>query len=351
MKIALISDACDPPANGVSRTLSQIVLWLGRLGHEVNVISPERFLTVPCPTQPDIRLAVAPGRRVRRILDAFRPDAIHLVTEGPLGLAVRAYCVRRGIPFTTMFTTRFPEAINRRLGIPAAPLYATLRWFHRPSAALMVVTKSLRDELSERGFRNIIAWSRGVDTDLFRPGPKDFLALPRPIHLYVGRIAPEKSIEDFLELPLDGTKLVVGDGPLLPHLRQRYPDVRFVGVKRGEDLVRHYAASDVFVFPSRTETFGLVVLEALACGLPVAAYPVTGPRDIIGDSGVGVLDDDLGTAVRQALAIDPRRCRAFAETFRWEECVRQFVDHLRPIAWRADGAGMPRMEEARNKSA
>jgi glycosyltransferase involved in cell wall biosynthesis len=335
MRIAIISDACDPPPNGVSRTLTSVREQLQRLGHAVSMIEPQGFRTVPCPSQPEIRLAVAPWRGVARRLDAIAPDAFLVATEGPLGLAARAYCLRRGRAFLTMFTTKFPEVIQARLGVPSGWTYRLMRWFHRPSAGLLAATPSLCAELGALGFANVTPWSHGVDTELFRPRPKDALDLPRPIHLYVGRVAVEKSIADFLALDLPGSKLVVGDGPELPRMRRQYPAVRFVGVKRGEELARLYAASDVFVFPSRTDTFGLVVLEALASGLPVAAYPVTGPLDIIGDSRAGVLDWDLARAAREARAIPPERCRARALVFDWERCARQLValfETLRPAA-------------------
>lgn len=336
MRIAIVSDACDPPTNGVSRTIGMLQHWLPRLGHEVNVIEPPQFRTVRCPTEPDIRLAVRPLGRLTRMLDAYRPDAIHVATEGPLGLAARRYCVKRGYPFTTMFTTKFPEAIHHCIGVPVAWTYAALRWFHARVAALMVTTQSLRDELRVRGFQRLVSWSRGVDTELFRPRPHARLDLPRPIFLYVGRIVPEKSVEDFLRLELPGTKVLVGAGGLLPRLRERYPEAVFLGVRRGEELAEIYAAADAFVFPSRTETFGLVVLEALASGLPVAAYPVTGPRDVIAGQPVGVLDTDLRRAALAALDIPRDCCRAFALGHSWEHCAREFVTLLHPI-----GGAMP----------
>jgi glycosyltransferase involved in cell wall biosynthesis len=346
MHVVIISDACDPPANGVSRTLSMVRLHLARLGHEVNAIEPGLFRTLPCPTYPEIRLVVRPGADLRRRLDALAPDVVVLATEGPLGLAGRAWCRRRGVPFVSFFTTKFAEAIELRFRIPAAWTYAVMRWFHRPSRAVLAATPSLCAELRGRGFTNVAPWSRGVDTALFRPGPKDWLDLPRPVFLYVGRIAVEKSIEDFLDLDLPGSKLVVGDGPLLPTLRRRYPGVHFAGLKRGEELARHYSAADVFVFPSRTDTFGLVLLEALASGLPVAAYPVTGPKDIIGTSDVGVLDDDLGRAARAALALDPARCREFALGWRWERCVERMSDLLEEIVDRTRASMHGRPEGA-----
>jgi glycosyltransferase involved in cell wall biosynthesis len=325
MRIVIVSDACDPPTNGVSRTVSSMHAWLERLGHTVALIEPNQFRTVPCPTDPEIRLAVFPARGMARILDFFKPDAVLLATEGPLGITARAYCLRRGRPFLSMFTTKFPEAIHARIRVPVGWTYALMRWFHRPSRALLAATPSLCAELRARGFTNVTLWSRGVDTELFRPRSKSFLDLPRPIHLYVGRVAVEKTLEDFLALDLPGSKLVVGDGAELPSLQAKYPEVHFVGVKRGAELARYYAASDVFVFPSRTDTFGLVLLEALACGIPVAAYPVTGPRDIIGDSGAGVLDWDLGHAARAALGISPELCRERALVFSWEACAKQLA--------------------------
>jgi glycosyltransferase involved in cell wall biosynthesis len=344
MHIVIVSDACDPPANGVSRTLGMVRQGLQRLGHRVNMIEPGMFRTLPCPTDPGIRLALLPGRRLARHMAALAPEVVVLATEGPLGLAGRAWCLRHNVPFVSFLTTKFPEAVELRLRIPAAWTWGAMRWFHRPSRAVLAATPSLCEELRRRGFARVVRWSRGVDTQLFRPGAKDWLDLPRPVFLYVGRIAVEKSIEDFLELDLPGSKLVVGDGPLLPALRRRYPEVRFVGLKRGEELARHYAAADVFVFPSRTDTFGLVVLEALASGLPVAAYPVTGPKDIIGESGVGVLDEDLGRAARAALAIDPARCREFALGWRWEHCAERLSGLLEQVAGRK--AGLPGAGEA-----
>ncbi|MCP5367023.1 MAG: glycosyltransferase, partial [Hyphomicrobiales bacterium] len=231
-------------------------------------------------------------------------------------------------PFTTAFHTRFPEYVAARAPVPLAVTYALLRWFHGPSSAVMVATPTIEQALRERGFHNIRRWSRGVDTDLFKPREKTFLDLPRPISLYTGRIAVEKGIKDFLDLPLPGTKVLVGDGPLRPELARKYPAARFLGLKTGEDLARHYAAADVFVFPSRTDTFGLVLLEALACGVPVAAYPVAGPLDVIGDSPVGALDGDLGAAVRRALEIPAAACRHFAEGFSWPASVDQFLDNI-----------------------
>lgn len=332
MKLLIVSDAWHPQVNGVVRTLATTRTELERMGHQVEVIGPDRFRTLPMPTYPEIRLALAPARRLRGMIEAFRPDAIHIATEGPLGLAARRYCLKRRLPFTTAYHTRFPEYLRDRVPVPLALSYALVRRFHAPAHAMMVATASIEGDLSARGFTNIRRWSRGVDTDLFHPRDKAMLNhLPRPIHVYVGRVAVEKNIEAFLALDLPGSKLVVGDGPQKAELMARFPDVHFVGAKHGEDLARHYAASDIFVFPSRTDTFGLVLLEALASGLPVAAYPVPGPLDVVGDSPAGVLDADLRRACLAAATIDPAICVAHAHRFSWQACARQFLANLQPF--------------------
>ena len=331
MRILIATDAWAPQVNGVVRTLETLGEELPRLGHEVRYVTPEGFHSVPMPTYPEIKLALFPRRAVGRTIDEFKPEVIHIATEGPVGLAARRSCIERGLSFTTSFHTRFPEYIRARFGVPTALPYAFLRWFHRPATAVMVATRTLERDLAKRGFKNLRIWSRGVDVELFKPGAKDWLDLPRPVFLYVGRVAIEKSVEEFLRLDLPGSKLVVGDGPQLAELRERYPQARFVGPKFGADLARHYAASDVFVFPSRTDTFGLVVLEALASGLPVAAHWVQGPMDIIGaNTSVGALGEDLEAAARRALTLDPKTCRAFAANFSWEACTRQFLTNLAP---------------------
>lgn len=337
MRILVITDAWAPQVNGVVRTFTRLREELHRRGHLVDVISPEGFRSLPCPGYPDIPLVVRPGRQLVRRIDAFAPEAIHIATEGPLGFAARRYCVQRGLPFTSSYATRFPEYISARLPVPLSWGYAIMRHFHRPSRAVMVSTNSIRQELSTRGFANLTEWTRGVDTEFFHPEaaqcrPDPFEGLPRPICLYVGRVAVEKNIEAFLSLDLQqGTKVVVGDGPQLAGLRTRFPQVRFTGAQQDEDLARHYAAADVFVFPSRTDTFGLVMLEALASGLPVAAFPVPGPLDVIDGSGVGVLSEDLGFAIRQALAILPARCRTHALNYSWATCAELFLGNLAPI--------------------
>jgi glycosyltransferase involved in cell wall biosynthesis len=331
MRLLLVTDAWFPQVNGVVRTLSTVKRELESRGHVVETVTPDRFRTIPCPTYPEIRLAVRPGRELERTIEYFDPDRIHVATEGPLGLAARSACRKLGLPFTSAFHTRFAEGIHARFRIPTRWTYRGLRWFHSAAARTMVSTPSLRAELTHRGFRNIVAWSRGVDTELFRPRGDAFLDLPRPIHLCVGRVAVEKNLEAFLRLPLEGTKLVVGDGPDLARLRREYPDAVFAGMKSGEELARCYAASDVFVFPSRTDTFGLVLLEALASGLPVAAFPVTGPLDVVTSTDVGALDEDLHAAIRRARGLDPAACRRFALRYSWSRCADEFASHLEPV--------------------
>lgn len=332
MRIAIVSDAWFPQVNGVVRTLSTVRDTLAAQGHAVAVIAPDRFRTVPCPTYPEIRLALWPWPGLRRMIDAFGPDAIHIATEGPLGLAARRFCLTRGLPFTTAFHTKFPEYVHARFRAPVSWGYAAMRRFHRPSSGVMVATASLRKALEARGFANIRTWTRGVDVGLFKPRPKTALDAPRPIWMFVGRVAVEKNIEAFLTLDLPGTKYVVGDGPMLDRLKRHFPEARFAGARFGEDLAAHLACADVFVFPSRTDTFGLVLLEALASGVPVAAYPVTGPLDVVGGTDVAVLDDDLGRAARAALHLSPERCREFALGYSWDACARLFVDNLAPFS-------------------
>lgn len=331
MRIAILSDAWLPQVNGVVRTLDTTRKLLSAQGHIVEMFGPDRFRTVPCPTYPEIRLSVLPGRKLARLLDGFAPEAIHIATEGPIGMAGRSYCKRRGVPFTTSFHTKFPEYVEARTRIPASLSYRWLRHFHGAAARTMVATQSLEDELHQVGFANLARWTRGVDTELFHPRADVPLDLPRPVFAYIGRVAVEKNIEAFLKLDLPGSKLVVGDGPQRPELQKRFPDATYVGAKFGEDLARHYAMADVFVFPSLTDTFGLVLLEALASGVPVAAFPVTGPRDVLAGAPVGVLDADLGKAARAALTLDRAACRDYALGFSWEASVRQFLDNLAPF--------------------
>lgn len=332
MKIAIATDAWLPQVNGVVRTYENTTRELRELGHELCLLVPGDFRTIPCPTYPSIRLALNPGPRLRRTLDEFQPDAIHIATEGPLGHAARRYCLKRGLPFTTSFHTQFPEYIRMRMPVPLAWSYAYLRRFHGPATRTLVPTESQRQRLIDRGFNNIVTWSRGVDTKIFKPAKdKSFFSQPRPIFMYMGRVAMEKNIEAFLKLALPGTKMVVGDGPDLVKLRECYPDVVFCGYKFGVELTQQLAAADVFVFPSLTDTYGLVMLEAMACGLPVAAFPVTGPIDVIRNGVTGILHEDLQQAVMQALELNPEDCIAFARSRSWRYCAEGFAANLEPL--------------------
>jgi glycosyltransferase involved in cell wall biosynthesis len=332
-RIMIVTDAWAPQVNGVVRTLSTVADELRAMGHEVTVVGPDRFRTVPCPTYPDIALSLLPRRRLVRMIEAFRPDALHIATEGPLGISARRWAKRHGMAFTTAFHTRFAEYINARMHIPTRPIYAWMRHFHGAGQGIMVATESLRSELLRRGFRNIRPWSRGVDLTLFQPEPREDWGLPRPVFLYVGRVAVEKNIAAFLDLDLPGSKVVVGGGPQLESLRRDYPAVLFTGPRYGEALARSYAGADVFVFPSLTDTFGLVILEALACGTPVAAYPVTGPKDVMADTVgcIGSMNDDLRVAALEALRADRAACRAHAERYSWRACAEMFLSHLVPM--------------------
>ncbi|HEX3430049.1 MAG TPA: glycosyltransferase family 1 protein [Rhizomicrobium sp.] len=328
-KLLIFTDAWAPQVNGVVRTLETLGQDLRSLGWNVRYATPLGHPTVPLPTYPEIRVALFPRKRLERIVDEFAPDAIHIATEGPIGLSARAMCVARKLPFTTSFHTRFPEYVNARFSfVSVNAVYRFLRWFHAPATAIMVATPSLKHELEANGFRNLRIWTRGVDVDHFRPVPDATMPFPRPIWLYVGRIAIEKNIEALLKLDLPGTKVVIGEGPARAHLARAYPETKFLGGKSGEELVRHYAASDVFVFPSLTDTFGLVMLEALACGVPVAAFPVQGPRDVIGNATVAALDTDLRRACLRALEIPRADARAFALTRSWRFCTEQFLSNL-----------------------
>ncbi len=290
------------------------------------------FRSVPCPTYPEIRLSLFPARKIAKIIEEVLPSAIHIATEGPLGMAARRYCIRKGLPFTTAFHTRFAEYVHARTRIPVSWGYGFLKWFHGPSSSVMVATESLQKDLEERGFRNIMRWTRGIDTDLFHPQEKGLQDFPRPIFMYVGRVAVEKNIESFLKLDLPGSKVVVGDGPQRTELEKKYSEAHFLGMKTGTDLAHHYASADVFVFPSLTDTFGLVLLEALASGVPVAAYPVTGPLDVIGEAPVGFLNPDLGEAARRALSLDPDFCRTYSLNYSWQKSADQFLANLAPFA-------------------
>ncbi len=336
MRILIATDAWFPQVNGVVRTLSTTAGILGDLGHEVEVVAPQRFRTIPCPTYPEIRLALGAGHGVPRAIRAFDPAAVHIATEGPIGLAARRWCVARGHPFTTSYHTRFPEYLRLRAPVPLAWSYRFMGWFHGRAARTMVATRSMEQELESRGFRHLVRWTRGVDVSLFRPRQGSVLDLPRPLFMYVGRVAVEKNVEAFLALDLPGTKVVVGDGPALTELRRRHPDTHFTGYRMGEELAACVAAADVMVFPSLTDTFGLVLLEAMASGVPVAAFPAPGPRDVVRDGVNGFVGEDLRAAALAALEVDRDACRAFAEGYSWEASTRQFLANLDP---RGDASG------------
>jgi len=344
VKLLIATDAWRPQVNGVVRTLERTGEQLTRFGIDVAMLTPADFRTWPLPTYPEIRLARALPRTIGAAADAHRPDAVHIATEGPIGYAVRRWCLATGRPFTTSFHTRFPEYLSARAPIPERLTYAILRRFHNAGRACMVATDSLRKELAARGFEHLVPWTRGVDSDLFRPR-ESTLDLPRPVFLFVGRVAVEKNIGAFLALDLPGSKVVVGDGPALPALAAAHPEAHFLGMRTGEALAEAYASADVFVFPSRTDTFGIVLLEALAAGVPVAAYPVPGPQDVIGGTGVGVLDDDLRLAALAALSIPREACRTFALSRSWEASARQFLDHI--IAANARAPALPAKKVAK----
>jgi glycosyltransferase involved in cell wall biosynthesis len=330
MKLALVTDAWLPQVNGVVTTLLELQEGLWSRGHEVLVIEPSAFRRFACPGYREIELAWRPGSQVAQMLDSAQPDAIHIATEGPLGSAARAHCLRRGLAFTTAFHTRFPDILAKALHIPSRWGYAWFRRFHAPSSGVMVPTDGMLRILQQHGFARLRPWSHGVDLRMFKPMDGVDLGLPRPVFLYVGRVSYEKNLEAFLALDLPGTKLVHGVGPLLDSLRRRYPDVQWRGIMPRSELVRIYSGADVFVFPSRSETFGLVMLEAMACGTPVAAFPVPGPLDVVGESDGGVLDDDLKRAALQALEIPRLRARERALGFDWASVCDQFIAHLVP---------------------
>ncbi|MGH6742509.1 MAG: glycosyltransferase family 4 protein [Bradyrhizobium sp.] len=328
MRILIATDAWRPQVNGVVRTLTSLARAAATLGSEIEFLTPDGFPSAPLPTYPGLRIALPNHAEIARRIEALEPEAIHIATEGPIGWWTRAYCLRNKLPFTTSYTTRFPEYVSVRTGIPVSWGYAVVRRFHNAGETTMVATNSLRRELAGRGFTRLGAWTRGVDTNLFNPDEPAELDFPRPIFAVVGRIAVEKNLEAFLSLDLPGTKVVIGDGPQRTELGRRFPDAKFLGEKSGKDLTSHIAAADVFVFPSLTDTFGVVQLEALACGTPVAAFPVTGPLDVIADHPVGALDKDLRAACLRALTMSRETCRAFALERSWEKCARQFIGNL-----------------------
>ena len=338
MRILLATDAWEPQVNGVVRTLTRTIAELRAMGHEIEVVSPDQFRTVPLPTYSEIRLALGAYGPTKEKFKSFEPEAIHIATEGPIGLAARRICLEWKLPFTTSYHTRFPEYISARVPVPLAAGYAFMRWFHGASGRIMVATPTMRRELEDHGFRNISPWSRGVDLELFRPRqpgePDVFEGLPRPIFVNVGRVAVEKNIEAFARLQLPGTKVVVGDGPQREELMKKYPEVVFTGAKFGAELAAAYACADVFVFPSLTDTFGLVILEAMATGAPVAGFNAPGPADIIPGSGAGMLAPDqkngLAEAAIACLDLDRKTVRAFAERYSWRACTEEFLHNLQP---------------------
>lgn len=350
-RIALVSDAWEPQVNGVVRTLQTTAGLLRDRGWSVTPITPDRFRAVPCPTYPEIRLAFTLPGTVGRMIEAVGADAVHIATEGPLGLAARRHCLKTGRPFTTSFHTRFPDYLHARFGLSPALSWRYLAWFHGPARSVLVATPRLAAELATHGIPQTRLWSRGVDLSHFRPdlpAPDAYARLQRPILLNVGRVAVEKNIEAFLQTPAAGSKVMVGDGPALAELRARFPDVLFMGALEGEALAQAYAGADLFVFPSRTDTFGLVLVEAMASGLPVATYPVGGPLDVVGDSGAGVLDDNLGEAIRQALRIPRDAALAHGRSFSWDAAASQFeaaiADCVADTA-RLQSIGSPRMQD------
>lgn len=333
MKICIVTDAWAPQVNGVVRTLTAVRAELTAQGHEVLVISPDRFVSAPCPTYSEIRLALTRPATVGGLIAGFAPDAIHLATEGPLCVAARHWCLKRAFPFTTAYHTQFPDYAAARLRLPAEWFWRYIRWFHGPSQAILASTPSIRATLTAHGLTRLAHWGRGVDLAAFgpdRPAPAAFAGLSGPIQLYVGRVAVEKNIAAFLDSREPGSKVIVGDGPARAALETRYAAALFLGALSGEALAGAYANADVLVFPSRTDTFGLVMIEALACGTPVAAYPVTGPVDIVTPE-TGALDDDLGAAIRTAMTRDRAACAAYGARFTWAESARQFIAALAPV--------------------
>ncbi|RHW18887.1 glycosyltransferase family 1 protein [Sphingomonas gilva] len=333
MRIAIATDAWAPQVNGVVRTLGETRARLEAMGHTVLVISPDRFASLPCPTYPEIRLAFARPRSVGDMLAGFDADAIHLATEGPICLAARRWCLRRGAPFTTAYHTQFPDYVSARTGLPAEWVWRYIRWFHAPAQGVLASTPSIRATLAAHGVKRLRHWGRGVDLAAFNPGVAPhpaMAALDGPVQLYVGRVAVEKNIEAFLSGRHPGAKVVVGDGPARADLARRFPQALFLGPLFGEALARAYAAAGVFVFPSRTDTFGLVMIEAMACGTPVAGYPVTGPVDIVTPE-TGAVDDDLDAAIARALACDRAACAAHARRFTWDASVAEFLAALAPV--------------------
>lgn len=338
-RLLIVTDAWHPQVNGVVRSLEAVGKELSLRGYTVNYLTPDRFWTMPMPTYPEIRLSFTTQGRVASVIAAFNPDHVHIATEGPLGFLARRVMMGRGLAFSSSYHTRFPEYVAARLPVPPGLSYSYLRWFHSAASRTMVPAQSTFDELAMRGFRNLAVWGRGVDLKAFSPGPKTLFAdLPGPHLVCVGRVAVEKNVESFLQLDVPGTKIVVGDGPQFEELRQAYPSAVFMGKLTGEALTAAYRSADVFVFPSCTDTFGNVMVEALACGTPVAAYPVMGPIDVLTDPACGVLDADLGSAVRKALTLSRRAAYRFARSFTWSAAGDQFAANLVPAYTRMEFA-------------
>jgi len=328
MHILIATDAGPPQVNGVVNSLKAMTEAAQHLGARFTFITPQQFKTLPMPTYPDIRLSLVTSRQIGKLIEASGAEHVHIATEGPIGLAARAHCRRKGRPFTTSYHTRFPEYIAARVPVPLSLTYWLIRKFHNSGVGTMVSTASVTAELAARGFNNLMRWSRGVDHELFNPSRAKDLGFTKPVFLYVGRVAVEKNIEAFLNLTLPGTKVVVGDGPARKALEAQHPDVKFLGMKAGTGLAEIYASADVFVFPSRTDTFGIVLLEALASGLPVAAFPVPGPLDVVGGTPAAVLSEDLQAACLEALKIPKSVAREVAQQFTWENSARQFLGNI-----------------------
>ena len=328
MRVVIVTDAWEPQVNGVITTLKNTAKVLESKGHEVHFITPQYFKTMPTPTYPEIRLSLFPYPKLKRMMQEFQPNAVHIATEGPLGLAARRYCKKFKLRFTTAYHTQFPEYIRLRAPIPLSVSYAYMRWFHGAACHTLVTTESMYEYLAGWGMKNLQIWTRGVNTELFHQGEKKFLNTERPVFMYIGRVAVEKNILDFLELDLPGSKYVVGAGPQLKGFMDKFPDVIFTGYVDNQLLSKHLAAADVFVFPSKTDTFGLVLLEANACGLPIAAYPVPGPKDVVRQGVNGYLSEDLKEACMKALELKPDDCRKVAEEYTWERVGEQLLSYL-----------------------
>ncbi len=345
MKLALVTDAWAPQVNGVVTTMRNTSEHLRERGVDVTTITPDQFRSVPCPGYREIRLSIAPYRKVARILESRQPDVIHIATEGPLGRAARKYCMRHHMPFATSLHTRFPEYLRMRAPIPLGFTYGILRDFHAPARVTLVRTRTQKMELEEKGFRHLEVWPGAVDTRLFYPRGKGALELPRPISLFVGRVAVEKGLPGFLDLDLPGSKVVIGGGPDLDKLKSEYPDAHFLGPRFGEELAGLISAADVFVFPSRTDTFGLVMLEAMACGVPIAAYPVPGPQDLVIPGSTGYLDEDLASAFFKALELDSDACIEFALDHSWQRSTERFLSFQTQIDWSGGSGGAAALAE------